>query len=495
MSPHYLVIGSGPSGMACAAALLETQARVTMIDIGADLTPATQDRAAGLAQQSAWSGDDRAWIQRGLKADAGGIPLKTLFGEDFMYARRDVTDAVLPKHFGQWPGQSVGGLSRVWGATLKRLGPRELSGWPFAAEALAPHYAAAERLLGPHGPAMSGQARELLGRWNTQTAAMTELGITVSPASLAVSPDCRLCGMCLYGCPYGYIFSSHQLLPRFQAQEKFSYRGGLKALRLVSRADGTDAVVSQPDGSQTVLTADRVFVAAGVLGTARLMLKSFYPAGEALTLQDGQYFLLPFLAPSPKPEALHTLSQLFMELDGPAPMHVQIYGRNDLYARALAAPFGPLAPLLRPLADLAGRRIVMAQGYLPSALSGSAQLRLDAQDRLAISLRLSAATGEALRAIWPRLARAGSLAGLRALPFLARQAEIGRGYHSGGTLPMSRSPTRFESDLLGRAAGAERVHVVDASVWPDIPSGPVTLTAMANAHRIAADVVRLDGAS
>jgi choline dehydrogenase-like flavoprotein len=208
-------------------------------------------------------------------------------------------------------------------------------------------------------------------------------------------------------------------------------------------------------------------------------------------LQDGQYFLLPFLARAPKSEPLHTLSQLFLELDGAA--HVQLYGRNDVYARTLAALFGPLAPLLRPLADLAGRRIVMAQGYLPSGLSGTAALRLDAQDRLAVSPQPSEATAGALRALWQRLGRAGRLAGLRALPFLARQAEIGRGYHSGGTLPMSRAPSRFESDLLGRVAGADRVHVVDASVWPDIPSGPVTLTAMANAHRIAVEAARLDG--
>jgi choline dehydrogenase-like flavoprotein len=362
-----------------------------------------------------------------------------------------------------------------------------------AAQSLTPHYAAAEALLGPQGPPGSQQAQDLLQRWKAQGGGLAELGITVSPAALAVSPDCKLCGMCLYGCPYGYIFSSDALVRRFQARQSFSYRGGLTVQRLMSRDGDAELVATDSDGSQLVLKADRIFVAAGVLGTARLMLKSFYGADEALTLQDGQYFLLPFLGPNRRREDAHTLSQLFMELDGAAPIHVQLYGRNDLYARAIAAPFGLLAPLLRPLADLAGRRMVMAQGYLPSAQSGRAELRLDPQDRLVITPRLSSATGDALRAIWPRLARAGRLAGLRPLTFLARQTEIGRGYHSGGTLPMSPAPSRFESDLLGRAAGAQRVHVVDASVWPDIPSGPVTLTAMANAHRIAQEAARLDG--
>jgi choline dehydrogenase-like flavoprotein len=33
--------------------------------------------------------------------------------------------------------------------------------------------------------------------------------------------------------------------------------------------------------------------------------------------------------------------------------------------------------------------------------------------------------------------------------------------------------------------GSSRVHIVDASVFPTIPAGPITFTIMANATRIA----------
>src|SRR4051812_34380636 len=109
MPPHYLVIGSGPSGTAAATALLDAGARVTLVDTGADLTQQTRDHADGIAQQPELSSDDRRWIQRGVKADGGGIPLKSLFGEDFMYAWGDVADAALPENFGQWPSRALGG--------------------------------------------------------------------------------------------------------------------------------------------------------------------------------------------------------------------------------------------------------------------------------------------------------------------------------------------------------------------------------------------------
>lgn len=45
-----------------------------------------------------------------------------------------------------------------------------------------------------------------------------------------------------------------------------------------------------------------------------------------------------------------------------------------------------------------------------------------------------------------------------------------------------------QTDTLGRPAGAGRIHVVDSSCFPSVPGGAITLTAMANAHRIATAV-------
>ena len=50
---------------------------------------------------------------------------------------------------------------------------------------------------------------------------------------------------------------------------------------------------------------------------------------------------------------------------------------------------------------------------------------------------------------------------------------------------MRANPGAFESDVLGRPAGFQRVHAVDSTVLPSIPATTVTFTVMANAHRIA----------
>jgi hypothetical protein len=63
-------------------------------------------------------------------------------------------------------------------------------------------------------------------------------------------------------------------------------------------------------------------------------------------------------------------------------------------------------------------------------------------------------------------------------------AEPGRSYHGGGTFPMREQPGPFESDTLGRPHGWKRVHAVDATILPGIPATTITLSVMANAHRI-----------
>jgi choline dehydrogenase-like flavoprotein len=64
-------------------------------------------------------------------------------------------------------------------------------------------------------------------------------------------------------------------------------------------------------------------------------------------------------------------------------------------------------------------------------------------------------------------------------------SDPGRGFHHGGSFPMSAKPGAFETDTLGRPFGWKNIHVVDATVLPSVPATTITYPVMANAHRIA----------
>jgi hypothetical protein len=65
----------------------------------------------------------------------------------------------------------------------------------------------------------------------------------------------------------------------------------------------------------------------------------------------------------------------------------------------------------------------------------------------------------------------------------------GKSYHFGGSFPHSDAPADgpLTTDRLGRMEKWSRIHLIDASVFPTVPATTFTLTAMANAHRIAAE--------
>jgi choline dehydrogenase-like flavoprotein len=60
---------------------------------------------------------------------------------------------------------------------------------------------------------------------------------------------------------------------------------------------------------------------------------------------------------------------------------------------------------------------------------------------------------------------------------------------------MRDAPQELDTDRLGSLASLPRVHLVDASVLPDLAATTLTYTVMANAHRIASEVARQDGAA
>ncbi len=515
-----LVIGSGPAGVAATLALLATHRTVKMVDIGARLE---SDRAQLIRQLTLGEvirADRPEWsfARTGLSTNAR-IPLKTVFGSEFAYADEGIfAGGKLPKGFGLLPSRAYGGFSNVWGAALLRLIDSDLIGWPFAGDALLPHYDAIEAnvpisahvdglsRLYPNSRALhslepSTQASKFLDRLARRLPSKERVGFAFGYARLAVGSSCRRCGMCLYGCPYGQIFNTASLVEDYMQRPGFTYVPGARVFSLSETSNRVEVIGRAIDGRPFIEHARRVFLAAGPLATPLILLTSMRERQRHLRLQDSQYFLLPLLGPPASGSDKRmpfTLAQAFIEINDPEvsshAVHNQLYTYNDYFAdnlrqRFFGGNFAPLDSIVKWLAQ----RMMVVQSYLHSSLSGHAQLRLGGSEEaptLTVEPRMNAETRPAVRRVWRRLATIGRRGGLLAMPMLGQIGEIGRGYHSGGSFPMRRHPGFGESDVLGRPFSFSRVHVVDGSCLPTIPSTAPTLTIMANAHRIATTATR-----
>ncbi|HEV7404272.1 MAG TPA: GMC oxidoreductase [Chthoniobacteraceae bacterium] len=515
-----IVVGSGPSGISCAQALLDHGEEVCLVDAGVTLEPERQAVIARMGRQrpAEWSAEDLGRIKEGMNASAGGVMLKRVYGSDFAYRGPAEHLVTQTGKVALMPTLAQGGLSNVWGAALLPYHARDLHDWPITVQDLAPHYEAVMKLTPlagrrdrleecfplygePKTLPMSGQARALWRRLEKHAGRLGRRGLQYGAARVAVQAGesgCVTCGLCMYGCPYGFIYNSAHTLGRWRERPGFTYRPGI----VVDRVEETGGEVKvsgyhMESGQPWSMRADRVFLAGGVLPTTKIVLHSRGAYGRPLHILDSQYYLFPLLqaarTPRVREEALYTLSQIFLELIDPAIsehfIHLQIYSYNDLIGQALRKSLGPLGFdwLVRELEN----RMLVAQGYLHS--NHSARLRVELRpgtraSELLVEAEPNPKTAALVRKVVRKLAGLAPTLGALPLEPMLQVTPPGRGFHCGGSLPMREQPGEFETDRLGRPGGWERIHVVDSSVFPSIPATTITLSVMANAHRIGAAV-------
>jgi cholesterol oxidase len=198
-------------------------------------------------------------------------------------------------------GSGVGGGSLGYANTLYRAPTRfyedaqwaGLNDWQVA---LAPHYEEAERMLGVATYDEDDPADDYLREYAEEigvggTYAKTRVGVFLGEAGETVAdpffggegPDrtgCLRCGRCMVGCPHG---AKNTLVKNYLW---FAERAGAKVMaertvvdiRPLGKGDGSEgyAVTSERSGAwlrrdRRVQTANGVVVAAGALGTNRLL--------------------------------------------------------------------------------------------------------------------------------------------------------------------------------------------------------------------------------
>jgi len=306
--------------------------------------------------------------------------------------------------------------------------------------------------------------------------------------------------MCLYGCPYGVIFNAAHEVKKLSSHQRFSYMPGMRAVRFEEDDSGVSVITAEANGPlQRRIVGDRLFIGAGVLSTARIVLNSAPQRLSKLSLRDSQHALMPMLHAWAPPAGLETapgnaFAQAFLEIEderlSATTIHAQIYAYNDLYRSDLQLRFGRLAPAFGSLIDVLSRRLLVAQIFAHSDHGGTIGLSLEGDPgdaRLAYSVSAGQDAERVLRRSADVISLALFPAGVIALKPQLRMGAVSSSFHVGASLPMSDRPKCAESDTLGRVAGLRRVHVIDASVFPSVPATTITFTVMANAHRIATD--------
>lgn len=522
------VVGSGPAGVSSAIALVKQGLQVTMLDVGMELEPDRLAAVHKLGQSSPenWDSQTVAVIKGNSGTNAAGFPMKLSYGSDFPYREAGKN----------WRAQSTqgtvhsfarGGLSNVWGAAVMPYSKDDIADWPISLTDLAKHYeyvssfmpiACAKKdelhdffpIYSDHFQPLSPtrQAVAFMEDLTSNKAKLNAQGVYFGHSRLAVRTlprntdgGCVYCGLCMYGCPYRLIYNSADTLDALQKLPNFRYVRHVLVKKVVEvNGEVRIKAESTRSGEQIEFNASRVYLACGVLSTAKIMLESLEAYDYPLTMLDSQYFLFPFLRFSNVNgvvnERLQSLAQIFVEIVdsevSPNTVHLQVYTYSDIYLRSLQEMLGKLYSAFRFSMDFLLGRVCVVQGYLHSNLSNTFLLRLSPkaenhrESNLLVEKSNRSQAELMVRRVLAKVLRNAKLLNGVPIGFLLKLGSPGKScFHSGGTFPMRYSPAAFQSDCLGRPFGFQKVHIVDASVFPSIPATTITFTVMANAHRIA----------
>ena len=508
------MIGSGPAGWASTQGLLQRGFPVTVLDVGHGLETSLMNRLAGLRELAAgpnslsWTSDDIADLTSSDRPTR--LAGKLYFGSDAPYryvegigAISSTTGSVLPV------SGSRGGLSNVWGAGALTLSRSDLSTWPVNPDDMIRAYAVLSTLTPllaraddldvryplVTAPAESPPTSQRFLRVLQHADDVRRHGVLLGTARLLAQPlgaGCTGCGRCLTGCPFGAIFDSGRLFGDLREHPLVDYRPGAFVESIREHDGGLELGVRGPDGRRAPLHANRVFVAAGAVASVALLQRSGMCSPE-VDVRDSQVFYLPALLKSrwTSDSSLFTLAQVFAVSERGDPetdFQLSLYDTSPELAErfALAVPrhlrraVGLISPHL-------AKRLVGGIGFLHSEVSGALRVSTLNGETKVRPIR-SGMTGPALAGVLRELRRALGPAGVHLVTPLVQVPEPGEGFHVGSALPMAAEAGPLRTDPLGRPFGVDRVHVVDASVLPQLHPGPTTYTAMANALRIASAI-------
>lgn len=545
-----VIIGSGPSAVAAASALVESSHEIEMLDFGNEMEDEARKLMHRLRSQNRAESDLLA-LRKGLKVgtssheselkllfkllfspnSSANLNKKKLFGSEFVF--RDADEYLrLTKHYSSIPlSLAKGGLSNVWGAACYPFIKEDFVDWPIDVNEMEESYKKVNDLLHIEETvdplsevlpvyrskeavlSLNSQAANLLETWKQSQEQLQHNGFAFGRSRLAVLAQdrdgrqgCQYCGLCLYGCPYGSIYNSAFTVEQLQRHKNFCYRPGFFARTFKESPDGKVTVEVEEVCSKSRVTfqCDKLFLGAGTLSTLRIVADSLKEYSAGIPILDNDMFIMPLLKLSRwntfDPKVKFTLSQLALLLKKPEIcdelIHMQLYSYSDYVFDQFSFIIHRLPRLIqKKVLDILYNTFIMF-GYFHSNHSRTITARIiPSKGGGVASLEMKSLVNPKRKVMLKRwikeLKKHRRALDLYPMKMGLRITQPGFSGHLAGSIPMRKLPSMWhETDRSGRLFGTQSVYIVDQSSFPSLPAQNVTYTAMANAHRVAKDFLR-----
>ncbi len=521
---NVIIIGGGAAAAHAAWPLVEAGRQVLMLD-GGNLPPALMSHAPSDTYSEMRHSDAIQW-QWFLGEDLSGIPVSGQGGLNAgqvsgnrAYVVRDAERELPLEACNATVIQSLakGGLASAWGGTSSFLTKEDLTVMGMPPAEIDRHYDIITDRIGVSGqqtragiqpPALLDHHGEALLRASERKkSVMDRLGIEVSrPHAAMLTQDkngrkaASYTDMDYWVDPGQSVYRPQQTIDELEQKDNFRYMGGMVVDRVTEQGGQVQVFthsIHDREKRQT-FSASRTIMAAGAVGSARLLLRSLgifdRPTSFAGKPHTFVVCLHPRMAGKRGMDRRSSLCQLFiidhLRQSGIERSCAQMYSYRSLQLfRQLGSV--PLPEALSLLA-LMTPMLVIADVRFPGLTGSQKTLTLiktaDGNDRVSVSMAVNDDEYEMRRVTLKHMCKA-----LRALGLLpVRMIPLPEAAtHYAGTIPTLSEATDtapLSVDKNGRLHQGNNIYVADAAVFRCLTPKPHTLTIMANANRIGSFV-------
>lgn len=531
MRDPIVIVGAGASAVHAAQTALEAGRRVIMLDVGGVAAPPVMPDAS----------------LNGLKNGLGD-PVGYFLGEDF-------SSLVLPtngsEYYGLPPSKTyvfaggldrdveargfaplwsgaAGGLGQAWTSGCYPFSDGELEAFPFGWSDIEPAYSEVARRIGVSGsvaddlspfmPAhdaiqppvpLDAHSQQLLGVYERKKEKLAaKHAMALGRARLATlsrqhldRPACTRCGRCLWGCPTESIYTPSVTLDLCRRHPGFTYIGKVRVSRFVYDDSNTitQLIAANTETAEELrIEVGSLVLAAGALGSARILLDSLHHAGvrvELDGLMDNRQVLMPFVnlrrIGASFDDRSYQYNQLAVGAPGATPFDY-VHGLLTTLTTALIHPVAQTLPCGMRMATGAFRNLHGALGLVninfPDTRRSENRITVesgpDGRTRLLIQYTPDANEPARLKPAIARFRGFLMALGCVAPPSMTRLRPMGASVHYAGLMPMMERGGDFTSDRAGRCRPFENLIVADGATFSSLPAKNLTFTLMANATRI-----------
>ncbi len=530
----FIVVGSGCTGAMAAQTLIESGAKVAMLDVGNEDTeyssqiPDKDYNSIRIEEKNQYKyliGENFEGIPWGdLTTGAQLTPSRK-----YMVEQVDKYLSIDSKTFNPMESLALGGLGGGWGLGCCIYSKQEMEKVGLEVDSMLKAYLKISERIGISGkkddaspytighldnlhPAINIDAnfQQINSKYLKSRSYFNKKGFYLGQPGLAlITKDMnerkafRYLDMDFYSDKDKSAYRPWITINVLKKNPKFLY---IPKSLVIKFQEGTDEVIVICKNTETqeeiTYKTKKLILAPGVLGTARIVLRSFPNEKKILPILCNPYCYIPCLQPSMIGKGIEKNKTGFAQLSlfqDESNKHVNVamasiytYRSLMLFRLIKEIPMDFLDSKLLMKYLLSG--IVIMGIHHPEHSSKNKYLSLIknedsiTKDKLHVFYSLSEMEERYISRRNTKFVAAMRKLGCYALKRIS--PDIGSSIHYAGTLPFKGEDIPYTLQFNGRLNGTKNVYVADGSGFSFLPAKGLTLSLMANAHNVANGIVK-----